>query len=66
MAQVFRPTRSAGGKDKAKMEGGGNDVQMADAAVEAGSSANGAGGPAGRAGSDASVGSGSRRDVSSL
>jgi len=65
LAQVFRPTRCAGGKDKAKMAGGGNDVQMADAAGAAGSGANGAGGPAGRAGSEASVGSGSPRDGSS-
>jgi len=65
LAQVFRPTRCAGGKDKAKMAGGGNDVQMADAAGAAGSGANGAGGPAGRAGSEASVGSGSRQDRSS-
>ena len=65
LAQVFRSTRSAGGKDKAKMAGGGNDVQMADAAGAAGSGANGAGGPAGRAGAEASVGSGSRQDGSS-
>jgi len=57
LAQVFRRTRCAGGKDIAKMAGGGNDVQMADAAGAAGSDANGAGGPAGRAGSKASVGS---------
>jgi len=31
-AVVFRPTRCAGGKDKAKKAVGGNDVQMADAA----------------------------------
>ena len=65
LAKVFRPTRCAGGKDKAKMAGGGNDVQIADAAGAAGSGANSAGGPAGRAGSKASVGSGSRRDGSS-
>jgi len=65
LAKVFRPTRSAGGKNKAKMAGGGNDFQMADAAGAAGSSANGAGSPAGRAGSEASVRSGSRRDGSS-
>ena len=47
------------------MEGGGNDVQMADEAGAAGSGSNGAGRPAGRAGSQASVGSGSRRDGSS-
>jgi len=47
------------------MAGGGNDVQMADAAGSAGSGSNGAGGPAGRAGSEASVGSESRRDGSS-
>jgi len=65
LAQVFRPTRCAGGKDKPKMAGGDNDVQMADAAGSAGSGANGEGCPAGRAGSGASVGSGSRRDGSS-
>jgi len=65
MAKVFRPTRRAGGKDKAKMAGGVNDVQMADAACAARSGAHGAGSPAGRAGSEASVGSGSRRDGSS-
>ena len=32
LAKVFRQTRCAGGKNKAKMAGGGNDVQMADAA----------------------------------
>jgi len=46
------------------MAGGGNDVQMADAAGAAGSGANGAGGPAGRDGSEGSVRSGSRRDGS--
>jgi len=56
LAQVFRPKRCARGKDIAKMTGGGNDVQMADAAGAAGSDADGAGGPAGRAGSEASVG----------
>ena len=65
MAQVFRPTRCAGGKDKAKMAARGNDVQMADAAGAAGSGANGAGGPSERAGSEASCGSGSPRDGSS-
>jgi len=65
LAQVFRPTRCAGGKNKAKMARGGNDVQMADAAGAAGSGANVVGSPAGRAGSEASVGSGSRRDESS-
>jgi len=65
VAKVFRPRRRAGGKFKAKMAGGGSDVQMADAAGAAGSGANGAGSPAGRAGSDASVRSGSRRDGSS-
>jgi len=47
------------------MAGGGSDVQMADAAGAAGSGANGARSPAGRAGSEASVRSGSRRDGSS-
>jgi len=47
------------------MAGGGGDVQMADAAGAAGSGANCAGSPAGRAGSEASVRSGSRRDGSS-
>jgi len=65
LAQVLRPPRRAGGKVKAKMAGGGSDVQMADAAGAAGSGANGAGSPAGRAGSEASVRSGSRRDGSS-
>ena len=65
MALVFCPTRRAGGKIKAKMAGGGSDVQMAEAAGAAGSGANGAGSPAGRAGSEASVRSGSRRDGSS-
>jgi len=65
LARVFRQTRCAGGKNKANMAGGGNDVQMADAAGAAGSGANGAGSPAGRAGSEASVRSGSRRDGSS-
>jgi len=65
LAQVFRPTRCAGGTNKAKMAGGGHDIQMTDAAGAAGSGANGVGGPAGRAGSEASVGSGSRRDGSS-
>jgi len=65
LAQVFRPTRCAGGKNKAKMAGGGYVFQMADAAGAAGSDANGAGDAAKRAGLDASVGSGSRRDGSS-
>jgi len=65
LAKVSRPTWRAGGKIKAKMAGGGSDVQMADAAGVAGSGANGAGSPAGRAGSEASVRSGSRRDGSS-
>ena len=65
MAKVFRPTRCAGGKNKAKMAGGGNDVQMADAAGAAGSGANGVGSRAGRAGSEAIVGSRSRRNESS-
>jgi len=65
VAKVLRPPRRAGGKFKAKMAGGGSDVQMADAAGAAGSGANGAGSPAGRAGSEASVRSGSRRDGSS-
>jgi len=65
LAKVFRQTRCSGGKSKAKMVGGGNDVQMAEAAGAAGSGANGAGSPAGRAGSEASVGSGSRCDGSS-
>ena len=62
LAQVFRSTRCADGKDETKMSGGGSDVQMADAAGAAGSGTNGAGGPAGRAGSEASVSSGSRQD----
>ena len=65
MAQVFRSTRCAGGKNNAKTAGGGNDVQMAHAADAAWSGANGAGSPAGRAGSETSLGSGSRRDGSS-
>ena len=65
VAKVFFPPRRADGKCKAKMAGGGSDVQMADAAGAAGSGANGAGSPAGRAGSEASVRSGSRRDGSS-
>jgi len=65
LAKVFRPPRRVGGKVKAKMAGGGGDVQMADAAGAAGSGANGAGSPAGRAGPEASVRSGSRRDGSS-
>ena len=65
LVKVFCPTRRAGGKLKAKMAGGGSDVQMADAAGAAGSGANGAGSPAGRAGSEASVRLGSRRDGSS-
>jgi len=65
VAKVFRPPRRAVGKFKAKMEGGGGDVQMADAAGAAGSGANCAGSPAGRAGSEASVRSGSRRHGSS-
>ena len=65
VAKVFCPPRRADGKYKAKMAGGGSDVQMADAAGPAGSGANGAGSPAGRAGSEASVRSGSRRDGSS-
>jgi len=47
------------------MAGGGSDVQMADAAGAASSGANDAGDPAGRAGSEASVGQGSRKDGSS-
>jgi len=47
------------------MAGSGSDVQMADAAGAAGSAANGAGDPAGRDGSSASVDSGSRQDESS-
>jgi len=65
LAKIFRPPRRAGGKVKATMAGGGSHVQMADAAGAAGSCANGAGSPAGRAGSEASVRSGSRRDGSS-
>jgi len=65
LAKVFCPTRRAGGKVKAKMAGGGSDVQMADAAGAAGSGANGARSPAGRAGSEASFRSGLRRDGSS-
>jgi len=45
--------------------GGGNDLQMGDAAGSAGNGANGAGGPAGRAGSVASGYLGSRRAGSS-
>ena len=56
LAKVVRPTLCAGGKIKAKMAGGGRDVQMADAASAADSVANGAGSPAGRAGSEANVG----------
>jgi len=47
------------------MAGGGSDVQMADAAGASGSGANAVVGPAGRAGSEASVGSRSRQDGSS-
>jgi len=47
------------------MAGGGSDDQIADAAGAAGSGAIGADNPAGRAGSEASVRSGSRRDGSS-
>jgi len=65
LATVFRSTRCAGGKDKAKMAGGGNDVQMADTAGAAESGASAPSGPAWRAGSEASVASGSRRDGSS-
>jgi len=65
LAKVFRPTRCAGGKNKAKMAGGGDDVPMAAAAGATGSGANGAGSPAGRAGSGASVRTGSRRDGAS-
>ena len=65
LAKAFCPTRRAGGTFKAEMAGGGSDVQMADAAGAAGSGANGVGSPAGRAGSEASVGSGSRQDRSS-
>jgi len=65
VAKVFCPPRRADGKFKAKMAGGGSDVQMADAAGAAGSGANGAGSPVGRAGSEASVRSGLRRDESS-
>jgi len=65
LARVCRSTRGVDGKYKAKMAGGGSDVQMARAAGSAGSGANGAAGPAGRAGSAASVDSGSRQDCSS-
>jgi len=65
LARVGRSTRASVGKDKAKMAGGGSDVQMADAAGAAGNSANGAGGPAGRAGAEASALSVSRQDGSS-
>ena len=65
LARVGRSTRGAAGTDKAKMAGGRSDVQMADAAGSAGSGANDAGGPTGRAESEASVGSGSCRDGSS-
>jgi len=65
VAKVFCPPRRADGKFKAKMADGGSDVQMADAAGAAGSGANNSGSPAGRAGSEASVRSGSRRDGSS-
>ena len=47
------------------MAGGGSDVQMADASGAAGNGANVAGGPAGRAGSEASVAYESRQDGSS-
>jgi len=65
LVRVGRSTRGAAGRDRAKMAGSGSDVQTADAAGAAGSGANGAGAPEGRAGSDASVGSGSRQDGSS-
>jgi len=65
VAKVLCPPRRADGKCKAKMAGGGSDVQMADAAGAAGSGANGAGSPARRARSEASVRSGSQRDRSS-
>jgi len=65
LAEVFRPPRRAGGKVKAKTAGGGSDVQMSDAAGAAGSGANGAGSPAGRAGLEAIVRSGLRQDRSS-
>ena len=65
LARVYRSTRGADGKYKAKMAGGGSDVQMADAAGVADCGANGAESPAGRAGSVASSDSRSRRDESS-
>jgi len=65
LARVCRSTRGADGKYKATMKGGRSDVQMTDAAGAASSGANCAGGPAGRAGSDASVDSGSPQDGSS-
>ena len=58
-AQVYPSTLCADGNDKAKMAGGGRDVQMADTAGAAGSGAYGARCPSGRAGSVASVDSGS-------
>jgi len=64
-ARVYRSTRGADGKYRAKMAGGGSDAQMADAAGAAGSGADGAGSPAGRAGSVVSGDSRSRRDGSS-
>ena len=60
-----RSKPGADGKYKDKKAGGGSDVQMADAAGAAGSGASGAGGAAVRAGSVASVDSGSRQDGSS-
>jgi len=65
LARVGRSTRGAAGKDEAKMVSGGSDVQKADVAGTAGSGTNGAGRPAVRAGSEASVGSGWRQDGSS-
>jgi len=65
LANVFCRSRRAGGKVRAKVAGGGSDVQMANVAGAAGSCANGAGSQAGRAGSETIVRSGSRRDGSS-
>jgi len=64
LVRVCCSTRGAEGKYRAKMAGGGCDIEMADAAGAAGSGANCAGGPEGQAGSAASVDSGSRQDGS--
>ena len=65
VAQVFHSTRSADGKDTVKMADGGSDAQMADAAGAVGRGADGAGSPAGRAGSVASGDLRSHQDGSS-